>query len=713
MVSRVEVAVFCPLFKTFTYTWPDHFGSPKVGIRVRVPFGRGSRMGVLLSTDVASVEGMECKEVLDRLDAEPLYDNSRRAWLERARRYYLAAPGEMHELAYAWAAGEEKRRWQCVDAEGLALADAELAAAFGTRSTLSAGTLKRKLPDAVFYHRLRQAARAGLLQEIGNTDDETAMEAHAAFSGESIPEKLTAAQQVALDALLQSKGFATHLLFGSTGSGKTEVYLRAAQARVTAGGQVLILVPEIGLTPQWLARLAARFDQVAVWHSALTDTQRLQVRQQLNEVEVLVGTRSALFLPLPRLAMIVVDEEHDGSFKQQEGVSYSARDLSILLAQELDIPVVLGSATPSLESWRQAVQGNYRLLELPQRITAHAPPRLETVDMRGIEAPVSDALLKALGEVRESGGQSLLFLNRRGYAPALICSACGDVPECPACSLRLTLHRKRKQLRCHACGFVRPVPTICEACGEDALLPLGEGTERVEEQLLAALPSLRIARFDRDTVRSTSRLQQLLADVASRQVDCLIGTQMVIKGHHFPYVALVGVVNADLGLNLPDFRAGERWWQQLTQVLGRAGRGDTPGRVIVQSRDPDSPWLQRIGDEQARQTLDEELSLRQALSYPPFARWVRVIFSAVHVGKARQAAEAFTEACCAYLPEAVRAVGPMPCALERLASRYRFEVILHDQSRASLPWCLEPLLSVQSVPSGVRRRVDVDPIDMM
>jgi len=709
MPSQVEVAVFCPLFKTFTYLWPDALGQPEPGIRVRVPFGRGSRTGVVLSINVDASPDIECKTVLDRLDADPLYDGRRRAWLERARRYYLAAPGEMNELALAWAAGEDKRRWQRLD--GLEESDPELAAVFGGRHALSVGTMRRKLPSHPVYHRLRQAARSGLVQEV-TIDGGDAADMHTAFSGESIPEQLTQAQEMALDALLASDGFATHLLFGRTGSGKTEVYLRAAQARVEADGQVLILVPEIGLTPQWLARLTARFGKVAVWHSALTETQRLQVRQQLGKVDVLVGTRSALFLPLPRLAMIVVDEEHDGSFKQQEGVCYSARDLSILLAQELDIPVVLGSATPALESWRQVAQDRYQLLELPQRISAHASPKVKRVDMRGTESPISEVLLKALGEVWEAGGQSLLFLNRRGYAPALICSACGDVPECPACSLRLTLHRRRKQLRCHACGFVRPVPVVCEACGEEALLPLGEGTEKVEEQLLAALPGLRIARFDRDVVRSAARLQQLLADVAARRVDCLIGTQMVVKGHHFPHVSLVGVVNADLGLNLPDFRAGERWWQQLTQVLGRAGRGDAPGRVIVQTRDPQSPWLDRIGDEQARSTLDEELVLREALCYPPFSRWVRVIFSAGHADRARRAAEAFVEAC-GHLPEVVQPVGPMPCALERLASRYRFEVIVRDESRAQLPWCLEPLLRMQPVPSGVRRRVDVDPVDMM
>jgi len=322
------------------------------------------------------------------------------------------------------------------------------------------------------------------------------------------------------------------------------------------------------------------------------------------------------------------------------------------------------------------------------------------------------ALLAALAEVKEQGRQSLLYLNRRGYSPALMCGACGEVPECPACSLRLTLHRKRRQLRCHACGFLRPVPQICEACGEDALLPMGEGTEKVEEQLLAALPDLRFARLDRDTVRGAGQLVKRLDAFAAGRLDCLIGTQMLVKGHHFPNVTLVGVVNADLGLSIPDFRAGERWWQQLTQVIGRTGRGEFAGRVIVQTRNPGAVWLSRIGDEQARQTLSEELALRRALQYPPFARWVRLIVSATQVEAARQAGESIA-AHCKRLPEAVLCAGPMPCAIERLAGRYRFELVLRDVSAKHLPWLLAPLLAELKLPSSVRIKVDVDPLDMM
>jgi len=714
MTIIVEVAVFSPLRGSFSYLWPESLGEPQPGLRVRVPFGRSVRGGLVLAVPEDGADGSvsieSMKPVIDRLDASPLYDAARLRWLQRAARYYAAAPGEMGEAAMGWAAHDGKRRWRIIEPQAFAQADAELAAAFGKRKVLSAGALRRKLPRDGFFYRLNLLATQGLLvEEISVADDASdTVSAHA----EAIPGRLNPAQQVALDALQAAQGFAPFLLFGCTGSGKTEVYLRAAAERIAAGGKVLILVPEIGLTPQWLARLRARFSRVVVWHSGLSDVERLAMRSELKDAEVLVGTRSALFLPLPDLAMIVVDEEHDTSFKQQEGVHYHARDLAVLLAQECKVPVVLGSATPAMESWQRATEGRYALLELPERISPHAPPLIEQVDMHGVDSPLSDRLVKALREVKEKGQQSLLYLNRRGYAPALMCGACGDVPECPACSLRLTLHRKRRQLRCHACGFVRPVPMICEACGEEALLPMGEGTEKVEEQLQAALPDLNFARLDRDTVRGAGQLVQVLDDFAAGKLDCLIGTQMLVKGHHFPNVTLVGVVNADLGLSMPDFRAGERWWQQLTQVIGRTGRGEHAGRVMVQTRNPGMAWLQKIGDEKARQTLDDEMELRKALQYPPFARWVRLTLSAVRANVAREAGEVLAVQC-KRLPEEVRCAGPMPCSVERIAGRYRFEIVLRDASGKHLPWLLEPLLASVRLASTVRLKVDVDPLDMM
>ncbi|MDX8389653.1 MAG: primosomal protein N' [Mariprofundaceae bacterium] len=708
----IGVAVFSPLDGLFHYLWPQAWHEkPQVGLRVIVPFGKSVRWGVILSCSEKELKDYELKTILDCPDRKPLFDEKRLRWLKRAGQYYLATPGNMLEMAFAWAAHEERRRWRMVESSAAELheVDAKLMACFTNKRALSAATLLRRL-DAPhdFYHRIHQAESMGVLKsEVASKQNNTI----AQMVDEAIPTQLRPAQKEAVDAILAEKSFATFLLFGVTGSGKTEVYLQAAAHHIAAGKQVLVLVPEIGLTPQWLMRLHARFSRVAVWHSALGTPDRLAVRQQLADVEILIGTRSALFLPLPRLAMIIIDEEHDGSFKQKDGVAYSARDMGILLAQELDTPIVLGSATPSLESWKQVQEKRYKLLRLPERIHAHPTIPVEVIDLRDYQGPLTEPLIEAISSVQKKGGQSMLYLNRRGYAPALQCTACGDTPECPHCSIRLTLHRQRQQLRCHSCDYRRRVPQVCIQCGEQALMPLGAGTEQLEEQLSVALPDLRFARLDRDAVGSSKKLVERLSTFAAGDLDCLIGTQMLIKGHHFPNVQLIGVVQADLGLNMPDFRAGERWWQQLTQVMGRVGRGEKAGRIMVQTCNPDTAWLTRLGDVETESILQEELQLRQQLHYPPYARWTRIVFSAREQHRANDAAERL-----AHLLKQrteIRTIGPMPSPIERIAGRYRIELILQDENRKSLPWMLAPVLSALPVPYGVRRKVDVDPLDLM
>ena len=503
----VDVAVFAPLPGSYTYLWPDELGEPVCAVRVQIPFGKGTRFGLILSiTSVSEEKIRELKSVSDRLDLTPLLNPARLQWLERVGRYYLASPGELWSTALGWALQDDLRRFRAPDPSLLA-SDAMLASVFVTRAAISMKTVLKRAADAgyssaVRYH-LSGAVAAGLLQAVASEPFQSADQ-----QGQAAEFTATADQQRAIDALLaQLDSFRAYLLFGRTGSGKTEVYLKAAEAVVAKGGQVLVLVPEIGLTPMWLSRLTNRFKHVAIWHSALSGGDRMAVRQHLDAADVLIGTRSALFLPLPRLKMIVVDEEHDASFKQQEGMTYSARDMAVLLAQELNMRIVLCSATPILESWSQVESGRYTRLDLPLRVASHdIPMQSNIVDMRGIESPISDALLKAMQENLESGDQTILFLNRRGYAPALQCTACGDVPECPGCSIRLTLHRRAGQLRCHTCGFRRRVPKSCESCGEDAFLPLGEGTEKLEEWLKASIPELHFSRFDRDVITSHSQI---------------------------------------------------------------------------------------------------------------------------------------------------------------------------------------------------------------
>jgi len=704
--AYVEVAVFAPLAGSFTYRWPGSLGEPLVGIRVQIPFGRGYRFGLVLG-EVDRPDGVALKQVWDRLDESPLLDQSRIQWLERVRRYYLAGPGELWSNALGWAAQDDIRRFRCLDREALGQHYPDMAALFHTRAAISLKLiLQRAGHVAGLRHAIAEVCTAGLVDAV---HPEPLWQQDISNADAPIP---TPEQQQAVTSITASLNtFQPFLLFGRTGSGKTEVYLRAAQSVVESGGQVLVLVPEIGLTPLWLSRLKQRFKRVGIWHSAMTPRERLIVRQFLPETDILVGTRSALFLPLPRLNMIVVDEEHDASFKQQDGMAYSARDMAVLLAQEMDIPIVLGSATPSLESWRQVKAGHYQRLDLPHRVAKTVPLTANVIDMRCVDGPVSQALLSALKQTREAGEQSILFLNRRGYAPALQCTACGDVLECPDCSIRLTLHRRAGQLRCHSCGFRRRTPKTCESCGEAAFMPLGEGTEKLDEWLSGHMPELRFARFDRDIITSHARLEHTLTAFEQGELDCLIGTQMLVKGHDFPNVTLVGVINADLGVNMPDFRAAERWWQQMTQVTGRAGRGVKAGRVLIQTRMPEAEWLGRIDESQAESTLNHELQLREMLSFPPYGRWVRMVFAARKLERAMTVANQLVQACAGL--DDVMISGPMPCPMERQAGKFRIEVLLRDASRKILPWKLASVLTTMKPPRDVRIRVDVDPQDMM
>jgi len=707
----VEVAVFAPLARRFTYRWPAELDSPCVGIRVRVPFGRGLRMGVVVHTGTTLPEGLredEVLDVVDRLDAYPPLDARRMQWLKRLRQYYLANEGEVWETALAWLHVLEDQRFRCHDPAALGDAMPALTAAFPDRRARSLRTIARRCGPMPVCHWLRQAQRAGLIEAVAPEDSQPETVADEPPARVS----LTPRQRRACEEIESGRqGFAPFLLFGCTGSGKTEVYLRAAESIVREGGQVLVLVPEIGLTPMWLRRVTRRFERVGIWHSGLGASERLREVLRLERVQVLIGTRSALFLPLPRLRMIVVDEEHDASFKQQDGLRYSARDMAVLLAQQLSIPIVLGSATPSQESWRCARAGQYRLLRLPERIANAPRVRPEIIDMRQTHDVISSPLLTALRETLQRGEQSILFLNRRGFAQALQCAACGHVVECPHCSMRLTLHRQARLLRCHVCGHARRATPVCEQCGEQALLPLGEGTEKVEQWLRTQLPEYRFARLDRDAVSTARALQSLLDAFGRHELDGLIGTQMLVKGHHFPNVTLVGVINADLGMSMPDFRAGERWWQQMVQVMGRCGRGERAGRMLIQTRMPDSLWLHRLLEHDEERVLDEELQLRRQMQYPPFARWVRLLLTGRRRERVWQAAEALAER----LETGVASArsGPMACPLERMHGEARVELLLRDASRRLLPWGLGEVLAGFRPPTGVRLKVDVDPVDMM
>ena len=533
---------------------------------------------------------------------------------------------------------------------------------------------------------------------------------------------LTAHQQRVVDALAASAGsgaFEAALLHGVTGSGKTEVYARLARAAVERGRQALVLVPEIALTPAIAARLRPAFGaRVAVQHSGLSDGARHDQwhRIRRGEIDVVVGTRSAVFAPLPSVGLIVVDEEHDASYKQDESPRYHGRDVAIMRAKRSGALVLLGSATPSLESYRHACAGRYRRLTLPQRVRSRPLPAVRVVDMRdelasrGPDVVLSTPLAEAIEERLARREQAVVLLNRRGFAASLLCRGCGHSLECPDCSVTLTYHRAIGRARCHYCGYSRARPGACPACSGTFLEHVGFGTERVQAEIERQWPAARVARLDRDTARRRGAAARLVRRVTRRELDVLVGTQMVAKGHDFPGVTLVGVVSADVGLGVPDFRAAERTFQLLTQVAGRAGRGDAPGEAIVQTLHPDHYSIRHACDQTYAPFYREELSYRRAMRYPPA---VSLVSAVVH-GALRDRTLADAAALALRLRAAPRrftVLGPAPAPIARLRGRYRAQLFLKGPHRREMREGL--LRALDEVPRLKRRVVvDVDPVSM-
>ncbi|HUI26134.1 MAG TPA: primosomal protein N' [Candidatus Kryptonia bacterium] len=533
----------------------------------------------------------------------------------------------------------------------------------------------------------------------------------------------TADQRDALAAIAAVDGFAAFLLWGVTGSGKTEVYLRAIAAALAKGRTALVLVPEISLTHQLVDRLQARFGpRVAVLHSSLSVGERWDEWRRIarGEAPIVVGARSAVFAPLPRLGLIVVDEEHDSSYKQDEGVRHHGRDVAVVRARIAQCPIVLGSATPSMESFHNAGSGRYQLLELRQRVESRALPAVEIVDLRKsvkAGAPVlSPTLTAALQANFAARGQSLVFLNRRGFASAMQCQACGDVITCPNCGVALTYHRAWQALRCHHCDHTVPAPRQCPVCGEAALTVWGVGTEQIESTLRTLLPGARVARMDRDTMSRKGTQRALLSAWAAGDVDVLIGTQMITKGHDIPGVTLVGVVLADLSLNFPDFRAAERTFQLLTQVAGRAGRGDRPGRVIVQTLQPDHFSLRHAAAHDFGAFAAAELTHRRELGYPPFSRLVLVRVEGERLAAVERVARAVADQLRRNGGRGLAVLGPAPAPIERLRGRHRWQVLCRAAGGATLRRqvaAARDQLRAAARAAAVRLIVDVDPQSML
>jgi len=549
------------------------------------------------------------------------------------------------------------------------------------------------------------------------------------FLESDIPEILTNGQKKALESILPAieRGrFSPFLLHGVTGSGKTEVYLRAAAFGLEQKKSVLVLVPEIALATQIEAHFLARFgSRVALLHSGLSSGQRFDQWRRISQgkADVVIGARSAVFAPLKNPGLIIVDEEHDSSYKQDDGLRYHARDLAVLRASQSEAVVILGSATPSVTSYYHATKGKYNLLDLDKRIEDRPLPEVEVVSMQSLKTvsgrvPVfSPVLIRNLRKNLERGEQSLIFLNRRGFANFMICGDCGQVVECRHCQVSLTLHRSANKLLCHYCGFTVSSKSVCAKCRAPSLNPIGVGTERLEHELPELFPGARIARLDRDTCRKRNDYIKILRAVHKGEVDILLGTQMITKGHHFPNVTLVGIVLADTGLGLPDFRAGERTFQLISQVTGRAGRGEKPGRVVVQTFQPEHYSIEMAKNHDYTGMFAREIELRKALGYPPFSRIVNV--------KIEAAEDKYVQDAAARLAKLARRLqkgsepeilGPAPAPLTRLRDKYRWQLLIKCNKFEVLHTFLHRLegeIATLSKAGKVRIAIDVDPEYMM
>jgi primosomal protein N' (replication factor Y) len=528
----------------------------------------------------------------------------------------------------------------------------------------------------------------------------------------------TPAQEAAIAAMTAELGraFATFVLHGVTGSGKTEVYLRVIAEARQAGRGALVLVPEIALTPQLAARFRARFgDDVAVLHSALPPGQRLRAWRQLRagEVGIAVGARSAIFAPVQRLGVVVVDEEHDGSFKQDDGFCYNARDLAVVRARRAGAIAILGSATPSLETFHNAAQGRFRLLALPERATPRPLPSVEVIDLRrhpaGPDGLLTPILADAMAANLAAREQTILFLNRRGFSTVVLCRACGHVVRCNHCAVSMTYHKSRDRLVCHYCAQTAPVPARCPACTSPKVERLGMGTERVEALVRERFPGARVARLDRDTAGGGGGgLPSVLEGMQAGAIDILVGTQMVTKGHDFAGVTLVGVLQADQGMHLPDFRAAERTFQLLEQVAGRAGRGDRPGRVVIQTYTPEHAAIASVRTHDYAAFAREELELRREAGYPPFTRMVALRIDGPDERRVAEDAAAAARAAAAAGGGKVRVLGPAEAPIARVRGRSRYQVWLSGRDRSALAAAAEAG-AAEKLAAGVRLAIDIDP----
>ena len=728
-MNIVRVALAVPLPRFFDYLYPPDL-TPIVGGRVLVPFGSQKRVGIVVDLPASSdVAKEKLKPILDVLDAESLFNSTTWDWLAWSANYYRAALGDVlfQALPVKLRNGEsavknDRTFWRITDLG---------------KQALESGELKRAKKQI-------EALNLLLTQDLEKGNNEISSAIWSALKGKDYVEEiivpteqkswqqalgdnplvnldnrltLNKQQALAFSQLLFQEGFNVWLLEGVTGSGKTEIYLQYIEEVLKKGKQVLVLVPEIGLTPQTVRRFQARFNvEIDVLHSNLNDTQRLNVweRARTGQSAIVIGTRSALFTQFSDLGLIILDEEHDGSFKQQDGWRYHARDLGIVLAQKLNIPILLGSATPSLESVNNVQNGKYHHLVLSKRAGNATALRQFVIDLKHqrIQNGLSEPLLKRMQEHLEKGNQVLLFLNRRGFAPVLLCHECGWIDECHHCEKPYTYHQHQRVLRCHHCGAQKTVPMQCGHCGSTHLVTTGLGTEQLEETLKARFPQYHIARIDRDSTARKGKLEGYLEDIQQGKSQILIGTQMLAKGHHFPNVTLVALVNVDNALFSLDFRAEERLAQLYVQVAGRSGRAEKQGEVVLQTHYPDHPLLTTLLEKGYQAFTEETLKLRHNMGLPPFS--FQALFKAQcrHSEEAENALSQLASFLYEQKIEGLQVLGPIPAPFSKKAGQYRWQLLLQHTSRKQLQAALSRYSPELIKSSQVRLILDVDPLDL-
>ncbi|WP_144823784.1 primosomal protein N' [Marinobacter piscensis] len=720
MLPTARIALNRPLRRLFDYLVPEGL-TLQPGQRVKIPFGRQQAIGLVVETEVEPPQGITLKPIQTALEDWPALPEETFRLLSWASDYYQHPLGECLFTALPPAlrrgrpAAEKQEDWW---------------QACGSSAALPANAYKQKnLLDWIAQH--EKGVKSSAVTKAGFTraqlkalhqkelvrlaKPEASLPGQQTYTSTTAAPELSPAQTEAMEQLpTPAEGFSASLLYGITGSGKTEIYLHYLKQHLTSDGQALVLVPEINLTPQTVARFKRYFgERILVWHSALNDSERLNAWLKIRNGEpvILIGTRSAVLLPFTSLETLIVDEEHDNSYKQGEGFRYSGRDVAVYRAHLNQCPVILGSATPSLESYHNALTGKYRLIKLEERAGKAQSPTISLLDIRSrpLEGGLSRPALKALKQTLDSGNQALVFVNRRGYAPVMMCFDCGHMVECPRCDTRLTYHRRDRAMRCHHCDFQAPATDTCPKCKSDAFKPVGQGTERTEDILASCFPDTPVVRVDRDSTQRKGSIQNILEQVNTGKPCILVGTQMLAKGHDFPNVTLVVVINADGGLFSVDFRAPEQLVQTLLQVSGRAGRGTKAGNVVVQTCHSDHPLLRTLCNGRYLDMADQLLEERESGQFPPFRAMAIFRAEADTMEQSLQILDSIKPL--TNVP-GIETWGPLPALIARRADRHRAQLVLNTDNRMRLNKLLTGIcqtLEQKRFPKGAKWMIDVDP----